>query len=97
VVVAQPRVSGRHCRFTEPADGYLVEDLGSSNGPYVNGERIRTATRVSAIDAITLGALVRMPWTPTSGIPCARVIRIGREEDNDIVLDDPMTSCVTSP
>ena len=34
IVVAQPRVSGRHCRFTELADGHLVEDLGSSNGTY---------------------------------------------------------------
>ena len=55
IVVAQPRVSGRHCRFTELADGHLVEDLGSSNGTYVNGERIAEPTRVSAGDRITHG------------------------------------------
>ena len=92
VVVAQPRVSRRHCRFTELADGYLVEDLGSSNGTYVNGERITEETRVLAGDRITLGALVPMPWPPTSGVPGATVLRIGRVADNDIVLDDPRVS-----
>jgi pSer/pThr/pTyr-binding forkhead associated (FHA) protein len=92
VVVAQPRVSGRHCRFTELADGYLIEDLGSSNGTYVNGERIEKPTRVSTADAITLGALVPMPWPPGSGAPGATLVRIGRTADNDIVLDDPRVS-----
>jgi pSer/pThr/pTyr-binding forkhead associated (FHA) protein len=92
VVVAQPRVSGRHCRLTETADGYVLEDLGSSNGTYVNGERIAAETRVSAADRITLGALVPMPWPPASGVPAATLLRIGRTADNDIVLDDARVS-----
>ena len=92
IVVAQPKVSRRHCRFTEKADGCLLEDLNSSNGTYVNGERIAAATRVSTGDRITLGALVPMPWPPASGAPGASVIRIGRTADNDIVLDDARVS-----
>src|SRR5262245_25452338 len=92
IVVAQPRVSRRHCRFSELADGHLVEDLGSSNGTYVNGERIAAETRVSSGDTITLGALVPMPWPPASGVPGATVLRIGRAADNDIVLDDARVS-----
>lgn len=92
VVVAQPRVSGRHCRFTEFPDGHLVEDMGSLNGTYVNGERIAGPTRVSPADRITLGALVPMPWPPTLGVPGATVFRIGRAADNDIVLGDPRVS-----
>lgn len=78
LVVAEPKVSGRHCRFTELADGGLVEDLGSSNGTYVNGVRISGTTHVSASDRITLGALVPMPWPPASSMPWATVLRIGR-------------------
>lgn len=88
VVVAQPRVSRRHCRFTELADGFRIEDLGSSNGTYVNGERIAAATPVSAGDTITLGALEPLPWPPSSGVPGWTVLRIGRTPDNEIVLDD---------
>ena len=33
-------VSRQHARFVERDDGYAVEDLGSANGTYVNGERV---------------------------------------------------------
>ncbi len=92
VVVAQPRVSRRHCRLTETPEGYRLEDLGSSNGTYVNGTRIAQPTIVSPGDRITLGALEPMPWPPSSGAPGAAVLRIGRAADNDIVLDDPRVS-----
>ena len=32
LVVDRPVVSGRHCRLTRVGDGYLLEDLGSTNG-----------------------------------------------------------------
>src|SRR3954453_3409838 len=89
LVVARPTVSGRHCRLTETSDGYLLEDLGSSNGTYVNGVRIASATRISAADAITMGLTVPLPWREPTG---ATVIRIGRDADNDIILDDPRVS-----
>ncbi len=87
-----PRCRGRHCRLTEIADGYLLEDLGSSNGTYVNGARIAAATRVSASDVITLGMKVPMSWPEATASPGARIVRIGRDADNDIVLDDPRVS-----
>jgi hypothetical protein len=36
--LSDPSVSRRHARFVVEADGFRVEDLGSSNGTYVNGE-----------------------------------------------------------
>ena len=92
LVVAQPTVSGRHCRLTEASNGFLVEDLGSSNGTYVNRLRISMATRVSAGDSITLGLTIPMPWPLVAGTPGVSVIRIGRDEYNNIVLDDPRVS-----
>jgi two-component system, cell cycle response regulator len=38
LVLADPSVSRRHARFVADGDGFRVEDLGSSNGTYVNGE-----------------------------------------------------------
>jgi pSer/pThr/pTyr-binding forkhead associated (FHA) protein len=92
LVVARATVSGRHCRLTETADGYLLEDLGSSNGTYVNGERIASATRVCANDTITLGLTVSLPLPEVAASPGATVVRIGRDADNEIVLDDPRVS-----
>jgi hypothetical protein len=34
-------VSRKHCRLVRTDDGIRIEDLGSSNGTYVNGERIQ--------------------------------------------------------
>jgi pSer/pThr/pTyr-binding forkhead associated (FHA) protein len=92
LVVARPTVSGRHCCLTETADGYLVEDLGSSNGTFVNRVRISSATRVSAGDTITLGLTILMPWPVVAGAPGVTVIRIGRDPDNDVVLNDSRVS-----
>jgi pSer/pThr/pTyr-binding forkhead associated (FHA) protein len=93
LVVARPTVSGCHCRLTETEDGHILEDLGSSNGTYVNGVRITSATRVTAADTITLGLTAPMPWPEAAGAPGTRVIiRIGRNPDNDLVLDDPRVS-----
>jgi len=47
-------VSSNHCRFTEVQGGLVVEDLGSTNGTYVNRARIGAPTRVGAHDEIVL-------------------------------------------
>ena len=92
LVVAKPTVSGRHCRLTEVPDGYLLEDLGSSNGTYVNDKRIASATRVSRPATDHPGNDRSDALAGGLGSPGARVIRIGRDADNDIVLDDPRVS-----
>ena len=48
-------VSRVHCRLTVSADGTLeLKDLDSTNGTFVNGERVDTATIVSG-DRLTVG------------------------------------------
>lgn len=49
-------VSRRHMRVSRQADGtYLVEDLGSRNGTYVNGQRIEAAPLQSG-DKVAVGS-----------------------------------------
>ncbi|MGA2035553.1 MAG: FHA domain-containing protein, partial [Thermoguttaceae bacterium] len=62
IVVDQPTVSGRHCRLTRTQEGFTLEDLQSTNGTFVNGQRIEGPTRVTKADTITLGRNVPMPW-----------------------------------
>ena len=40
VTFPSPAVSRRHARLTREGEGYMLEDLGSSNGTYLNGERL---------------------------------------------------------
>jgi pSer/pThr/pTyr-binding forkhead associated (FHA) protein len=46
--------SGRHARIEPRSDGIWVEDLGSTNGTFVNGERI-TAERLEPGDVLHVG------------------------------------------
>lgn len=36
-------VSRKHCRFVKEADTIRLEDLGSSNGTFINGQRVQEA------------------------------------------------------
>jgi ABC-type multidrug transport system ATPase subunit/ABC-type multidrug transport system permease subunit len=54
-VLSNPSVSSHHARLTRQAGGYLLEDLGSTNGTYVNSQRVERPTPVKAGDVIGLG------------------------------------------
>jgi pSer/pThr/pTyr-binding forkhead associated (FHA) protein len=88
VVVDSPLASARHCQLTQMPEGFLLNDLGSTNGTYINGVRISGATRLAAGDSATLGRAVPLAWPPE----LTTSIRIGRLADNDIVLDDARVS-----
>jgi hypothetical protein len=58
VILSDPGVSGRHARFAERAGRITVEDLGTPNGTFVNGERIAGARELSRGDTVALGTAV---------------------------------------
>ena len=53
-VVDAPLVSRLHCRLTLRDDGVLVEDLESTNGTFVNGERVQKGLLASG-DRLRVG------------------------------------------
>lgn len=55
LVLQSCRVSRRHARLTFTDAGLAVQDLGSANGVFVNGDRIKAPTSLSAGDEIMLG------------------------------------------
>lgn len=65
VVVDNGHVSEHHCRLTRSFTGLRLEDLGSTNGTFVNGVRINAPIAVTQDDQVTLGRFVPMPWPGT--------------------------------
>ena len=47
--------SARHARFEARSDGVWVEDLGSTNGTFVNGARVTTPRRLGKGDIVRVG------------------------------------------
>ena len=47
--------SAQHARFEAKRDGLWVEDVGSTNGTFVNGARVTTPRRLSKGDVVRVG------------------------------------------
>ena len=54
--VDEPAVSRRHAQISLTSDGYVLRDLGSENGTYVNGERSETRVLAEG-DRIQIGTV----------------------------------------
>lgn len=50
-------ISRKHCRLIKDGDTLRIEDLGSSNGTYHNGERVQEAT-LGPGDTLQIGSVV---------------------------------------
>ena len=57
IFIPDDRVSRRHCRLSVEAHSMLIEDLGSSNGTYVNGNAVERA-RLFDGDEVRIGGHV---------------------------------------
>jgi hypothetical protein len=51
-------VSTRHARVVSAPNGIYVEDLGSTNGTYVNGQRITAPTTITLADTVRIGKTI---------------------------------------
>jgi EmrB/QacA subfamily drug resistance transporter len=58
LTIADDEMSRRHARVVADASGAIVEDLGSLNGTFVNGERIGSPRRLVSGDRIKVGTSI---------------------------------------
>src|SRR5262245_11745405 len=67
-------VSRHHCLIRVANNEATVEDLGSSNGTYLNGQRVRSQTALHSADMLQVGA-------------CRFVVDLGDLAARDLGLD----------
>jgi ABC-type multidrug transport system ATPase subunit/pSer/pThr/pTyr-binding forkhead associated (FHA) protein len=60
IIIEAPGVSRRHAQIRQVDNQYVIEDLSSSNGTFLNGRRITGSELLQSGDIIGLGQAVKM-------------------------------------
>jgi hypothetical protein len=60
IAVSDQEVSRKHARLVMQAGGYVLEDLGSTNGTYVNGQRLMGPHVLRSGETVMLGENVSL-------------------------------------
>lgn len=96
VEIEDSAVSRQHARFRATDDGLEVTDLESTNGTYVNGDRITEPRQLESGDFVTVGSTtleVRGDWKSAA----TEVIAVPTQEPEDQVEEYEPTSPIASP
>ncbi len=73
-IINDVEVSRHHARLSRQGMQYVIEDLGSTNGTFVNGQRLAGPHVLRAGDVILLGENVTLVFEETSYDPNATVV-----------------------
>lgn len=74
VVINDPEVSRRHARLTFQGGRYVLEDLGSTNGTFVNGRRLTAPYVLKPGDVVSFGAEITLVFEAVAFDPGATVV-----------------------
>lgn len=73
IVINDPEVSRRHARLFLQGVNYVLEDLGSTNGTFVNGQRLMGPYVLRPGEVITLGEHINLELEVPQGDPDATI------------------------
>ena len=62
VAINDAEISRHHCRLSRVSGGYTIEDLGSTNGTFVNNQRLTGSRPLSSGDVIGFGETVTVVY-----------------------------------
>jgi pSer/pThr/pTyr-binding forkhead associated (FHA) protein len=63
MVIDESHVSGDHAKLVSRDEQVFIEDLGSTNGTFVNGRRITSPVVLNTGDTVQLGTTVKVRFT----------------------------------
>jgi predicted component of type VI protein secretion system len=74
IVINDPEISRQHIRLSLQTDGYVIEDLGSTNGTFVDGQRLLGPHILKNEEALMLGEKVSFIFKSLGFDPDATLI-----------------------
>jgi ABC-type multidrug transport system ATPase subunit len=63
IIIDAPGVSRRHVQISRRDNQHIIEDLNSSNGTYLNGERLSAPAQLRSGDVIGLGLAIKLIYS----------------------------------
>jgi ABC-type multidrug transport system ATPase subunit len=63
IIIDAPGVSRRHAQISRRDNQHIIEDLNSSNGTYLNGERLLAPAELKSGDVIGLGQAIELVYS----------------------------------
>lgn len=74
VAINDAEVSRKHARLNFQGGKYVIEDLGSTNGTFVNGQRLVSSTVLKSGDVVSLGEQIVLMYEALSSDAGATMI-----------------------
>jgi predicted component of type VI protein secretion system len=74
VAINDAEVSRKHARLTFQGGKYVVEDLGSTNGTFVNGQRLAGPVVLKPGDVVSLGEQIVLMYDAINNDPGATAV-----------------------
>lgn len=74
IAINDAEVSRKHARLNFNGGKYVIEDLGSTNGTFVNGQRLVSAVVLKSGDVVSLGEQIVLMYEALSSDPGETVI-----------------------
>lgn len=97
VVVNDPEVSRKHTRIVFRVGGFVVEDLGSTNGTYVNGQRLIGPHALQPGELILLGENISFTFEVVQPDASATVISSAAPTAMPPAMPAPMVEPMMTP
>lgn len=74
IVIGDTEISRKHARLMRTPGGFVLEDFGSTNGTFVNDERLSSPRVLNVGDLIGLGGKVKLTFDAVSPESSATVV-----------------------
>ncbi|HEY9076839.1 MAG TPA: FHA domain-containing protein [Anaerolineaceae bacterium] len=97
IIINDAEVSRRHARLSLQGTGYVLEDLASTNGTFVNGQRLMGPHLLRAGEVITLGERINLVVEGAPVVSEATVVAGGMPPATAQASQPPVTPSAPPP
>lgn len=97
VAINDAEISRKHARLTFQGGKYVIEDLGSTNGTFVNGQRLVSAVVLKSGDVVSFGEQIVLMYEALSTDPGETMISARKNPARPAPAPAPMPSPTPIP